>query len=241
MKIAMWSGPRNLSTAMMYAFAARGDCAIWDEPFYAPYLKATGAAHPLRDEIVAAHEADPKAVAVRCAGPVPGGQPHFYMKHMPHHMIAGFPLDWARACTNVFLIRHPARVVASYAKKREDPVLADLGYAQQAALFERIADWQGAAPVVIDSDDIRAEPGGMLWALCRAIGLPYTDKMLRWPAGGRPEDGVWAAHWYGAVHQSTGFDKAEGPLPELEGGYAKLAEAAMPAYERLVTARLKAR
>ncbi len=238
MKIAMWSGPRNLSTAMMYAFGARADCAVWDEPFYAPYLAATGADHPMRAEIVAVHETDPAAVAARCAGPVPGGRPHFYMKHMPHHMVAGFPLDWARGCANVFLIRHPARVVASYARKREGPALEDLGFLQQARLFDLFADWTGTAPVVIDSDDIRADPGAALRALCAALGLAFDPAMLGWPAGGRSEDGVWAAHWYGAVHRSTGFEAAEGPLPELTGDDARLAGAALPAYERLAGFRL---
>jgi hypothetical protein len=238
MKIAMWSGPRNLSTAMMYSFAARGDCAVWDEPFYAPYLKATGANHPMAAEIMAAHETDPEAVAARCSGSIPAENPHFYMKHMPHHMVDGFPMDWARDCVNVFLIRHPARVVASYARKLEGPSLADIGFVQQADLYDRIAAWQGKPPVVIDSDDIRNDPKGMMQALCDTIGLPWTEQMLHWPAGGHPEDGVWAAHWYGAVHRSTGFDGAEGPLPDLPGAYADLAKAALPSYRRLARARL---
>lgn len=238
MKIAMWSGPRNLSTAMMYAFAARGDCAVWDEPFYAPYLAATGADHPMAAEIIAAHEVDPARVAARCAGPGPADSPHFYMKHMPHHMLPGFPVDWARGCANVFLIRHPARVVASYARKRQGPELRDLGFLQQAALFDTIAGW-GTRPVVIDSDDIRANPEAALRALCTAIGLPFTPAMLHWPAGGRAEDGAWAAHWYGAVHRSTGFEAAEGPLPDLSGDYATLAEAALPFYEKLAAHRLR--
>ncbi|WP_343080394.1 HAD family hydrolase [Ostreiculturibacter nitratireducens] len=238
MRIAMWSGPRNLSTAMMYSFAARGDCAVWDEPFYAPYLAATGADHPMRAEIIAAHEADPEKVAARCLGSIPAEKPHFYMKHMPHHMLPGFPLDWAHECENVFLIRHPVRVVASYAKKREGPTLEDIGFVQQAELFNRIAQWIGRAPVVIDSYDIRQDPATMLERLCDAIGLSYTDKMLSWTAGGRPEDGVWASHWYGAVHRSTGFDAPEGTLPDLAPDYARLAEAALPYYEKLAAHRL---
>ncbi len=240
MKIAMWSGPRNLSTAMMYAFAARGDCAVWDEPFYAPYLAATGAEHPMRDEILAAHENDPAQVAARISGPSPQEQRLFYMKHMPHHMVAGFPLDWARDCVNVFLIRHPARVVASYLRKHENPTLGDIGFAQQAALFDRIADWQGERPLVIDSQDIRADPRAALSGLCAALGIDFTPDMLRWPAGGLPQDGVWARHWYGAVHRSTGFDQPEGPLPQLDGAGADLVEAALPYYEWLYQYRLAA-
>jgi len=232
MRIAMWSGPRNLSTAMMYAFGNRADFAIWDEPFYAPYLAATGIDHPMRTEILAAHETNPDKVAARCIGPVPGGKPHFYMKHMPLHMVEGFPLDWAADCVNVHLLRHPARVVASYAAKRENPTLDDIGFRQQVELFRRFPG------PVIDSADIRADPEGMLRALCAEIGLDFDPAMLHWPAGPRAEDGIWAAHWYGAVHRSTGFAGAEGPLPQLEGEVAALAEAALPYYEELAKLRI---
>jgi hypothetical protein len=227
MKIAMWSGPRNLSTAMMYAFAARGDCAVWDEPFYAPYLAATGADHPMRAQILAAHETDPARVAAACAGPVPDGQPHWYMKHMPHHMIAGFPLDWAEGCVNVHLIRHPARVIASYAEKRGEMTLEDIGFSQQVAL------WQALPGPVIDSADIRADPGRALAMLCAEIGLGFSDRMLHWPAGPKPYDGAWAAHWYNAVHRSTGFAGAEGPPPEVPEDRRALLDAALPMYEAM--------
>lgn len=223
----MWSGPRNLSTAMMYAFAARGDCAVWDEPFYAPYLAASGADHPMRDDILRAHEADPAAVAARCAGPVPDGAAHWYMKHMPHHMLPGFPLSWAGDCVNIHLIRHPARVIASYAEKRDDITLEDIGYPQQAQL------WQVLGGPVIAAEDIRADPARALGALCAEIGLTYRASMLAWPAGAKGFDGVWAAHWYHAVHRSTGFAGAEGPLPELPPNRAALLAAAMPIYEAM--------
>ncbi|MBY6202899.1 hypothetical protein KUV65_16115 [Maritalea mobilis] len=227
MKIAMWSGPRNLSTAMMYSFAARGDCAAWDEPFYAPYLAATGMDHPLAEEIVAAHEADPEKVAARCAGPIPDDKKHFYMKHMPHHMLPGFPLDWAEGCVNVHLIRHPARVIASYAVKRGSVTLDDIGFPQQLRL------WQALPGPVVDSADIRRNPREMLQKICVEIGLDFTDSMLRWPPGPRPYDGVWARHWYGAVHASTGFAEAEGPLPELPAELAPLLAQALPIYEEM--------
>lgn len=230
MRIAMWSGPRNLSTAMMYAFAARGDCAVWDEPFYAAYLAKTGQDHPLADEIIAAHEDDPQVVADRCLGSIPGEKPHFYMKHMPHHMVDGVPVDWARLVTNVFLIRHPARVIASYAAKRENPTLEDIGFSQQAALFETMRGW-GQEPVVVDSFDIRMNPEQSLRKLCDAIGLPFTLSMLKWEPGPRPYDGVWARHWYGAVWRSTGFAEPEGDLPEIPANLQPVLDAAMPFYE----------
>jgi hypothetical protein len=228
----MWSGPRNLSTAMMYAFGNRADFATWDEPFYAPYLAATGADHPMRDEIIAAHETDPMKVAQRCLDTIPAQKPHFYMKHMPHHMIAGFPLDWAKDCVNVHLIRHPARVIASYGAKRDEITLNDIGYVQQAALYDQVDG------IVIDSSDIRAAPEAMLKRLCAVIDLPFDPEMLHWNAGRRAADGVWAKHWYSAVHQSMGFAGAEGPLPDLDEAQEKMRHLAMPHYEKLAKHKL---
>ena len=238
MKIAMWSGPRNLSTAMMYAFAARGDCAVVDEPFYAAYLAATGLAHPMQQEVIASQSTDPLQVAADCIGPIPQGQSLFYQKHMTLHMIPGFPRDFMRDLTNVFLIRHPARVVASYAKKREGPTLADIGFQQQAQLFDQIADQLGHAPLVIDSADIRANPTRALSGLCAALGISFTEKMLHWPAGPKPYDGIWAPHWYNAVHRSTGFEDPEAALPDLAKHYADLVDQALPYYEKLTAHKL---
>lgn len=229
MRIAMWSGPRNLSTAMMYSFGARSDFAVMDEPFYAPYLATTRQDHPMRDAIITAHETDPAKVALACSD---GGNLHLYMKHMPHHMVAGFPLDWAKTCVNIHLIRHPARVIASYIAKREAPTLDDIGFVQQSRLFNEIGG------LVIDSTDIRAHPEMMLPALCAAIDLPFDPAMLKWSAGPKAEDGVWAAHWYGAVHQSTGFAGAEGALPTLTKNAADLCAAALPYYNEMSAKKL---
>ncbi len=232
MKIAMWSGPRNLSTAMMYAFGNRSDFAAWDEPFYAAYLKETGIDHPMREDILATTETDAGRVAEAIYGPVPDGKPHWYMKHMGFHMCDGFPLDWAVGCVNIHLIRHPARVVSSYAAKRERPTLRDIGFEQQVEIYERFPG------PVIDSFDVRQDPEGMLRKLCAEIGLEFDPAMLGWDAGPKPFDGAWAPHWYDAVHRSTGFAGAEGPLPELEGEAAGLAEAALPYYEAMFAHRL---
>jgi hypothetical protein len=238
MKIAMWSGPRNLSTALMYAFAARGDCAVWDEPFYGAYLNATHIDHPMKEAVIAAQNPDPLGVAAACVGSIPDGKPLFYQKHMTLHMIPAFDRAFMRALTNVFLIRHPARVVASYAKKREGATLADIGFTQQAELFDEVAGWMGRAPLVIDSADIRANPKRALSALCAALEIPFTDNMLHWPVGPKPYDGVWAPHWYNAVHASTGFEEPEGDLPDLSADYRRLVDQAMPHYERLAAYRL---
>lgn len=228
----MWSGPRNLSTAMMYAFGNRADFAVWDEPFYAPYLVATGADHPMRAEILKTHETDPAAVAARCIDTIQARKPHFYMKHMPHQMVDGFPLDWAKQCVNIHLIRHPARVIASYGAKREHVSAADLGFKQQVDIFTQLGG------IVIDSADIRADPEGKLRQLCEAINLSFDPAMLTWNVGSRAEDGVWAKHWYNAVHQSTGFAGAEGPLPELKGRDADLLAATLPHYDMLAAEKL---
>ena len=227
MRIAMWSGPRNLSTAMMYAFANRPDFAVWDEPFYAPYLSATGEDHPMANEIIATHEADPISVAARCVGAIPDEKQHLYMKHMPHHMCPEFPLDWARQCINVHLIRHPARVIASYGKKRAEITEHDIGFAAQAAIYNKLGG------IVIDSADIRANPKALLSRLCKLIDLPFDNAMLAWPSGPRSFDGIWARHWYGQVHKSTGFLDAEGPLPELDAAQKRLCEYAMPHFENM--------
>lgn len=232
MRIAMWSGPRNLSTAMMYAFGNRPDFAIWDEPFYAPYLAKTGYDHPMAAEIIAAHESDPEKVAERCLDTIPAQKPHFYMKHMPHHMIDGFPTVWAKECVNIHLIRHPARVIASYGVKRSDITDDDIGFRQQAELFDQIGG------IVIDSAKIRQDPENMLKKLCAAIDLPFDPAMLSWSAGPRADDGIWAAHWYNAVHKSTGFAGAEGDLPILTGRDVNLLENALPYYEKMAAHKI---
>ena len=238
MRIAMWSGPRNLSTALMYSFAARGDCAALDEPFYGAYLAATGINHPMRDAVIASQSTDPAAVAAQCLGPIPAGHSLFYQKHMTMHMIPEFDRGFIAGLTHVFLIRHPARVIASYARKREAPDLADIGFVQQAELFDQVAQMQGAAPLVVDSSDIRRAPRETLTRLCAALGIPFTETMLRWPAGPKPIDGIWAPHWYDEVWKSTGFGAAEGDLPHLSAEFEALCEAALPYYQRLTPHRI---
>ncbi|MEM9433322.1 MAG: HAD family hydrolase [Pseudomonadota bacterium] len=225
-RIAMWSGPRNLSTAMMYAFGNRADTSAMDEPFYAAFLKHSGVQHPMHQEIRSKCNADPTKVAAACANPN-AGKPISYQKHMCHHMLPEFPLDWARHCTNVFLIRHPSRVVASYAKKYP-PEFRDLGFERQVELFRELN-----GQIVIDSADIRANPKPMLEKLCAKLEIPFDPAMLTWPAGPKVFDGIWASHWYGEVHRSSGFAGPEGPLPDLPVELASLYEKAMPYYEEM--------
>ena len=202
-----------------------------DEPFYAAYLAETGSDHPMRDAVLASQSRDTREVAESLILPVL--EPIFYQKHMTHHMLPDWPLDWMKQVQNVFLIRHPARVVASYAAKREAPRLDDIGFVQQAKIMERVEK-----PIVVDASDIRLDPAAMLQRLCAALGIAWTEKMLSWPAGGHASDGVWAAHWYGAVHRSTGFAGPEEPLPEVTGPLAELVDAAMPFYEAMAAHKI---
>lgn len=237
-RIAMWSGPRNLSTAMMYAFGARADCAVWDEPYYAAYLLETGLTHPMRDDILAKWPHDPVEISKRLIGPIPNRKSVYYQKHMTQHMLPAFDRSWMQDVTNVFLIRHPARVIASYHAKRESPTLADIGLREQAEIFDQVAQQLGHAPVVIDSADIRANPEAMLRALCGAIGLPFDPAMLNWAKGGHPDDGPWAPHWYPAVWNSTGFADVEGPLPDIDDSLQDILASAMPFYNQLETVKV---
>jgi len=232
MQIACWSGPRNLSTAMMYSFGARADFGVWDEPYYAAYLHHSGLDHPMGAAIMAADETDTDKLAQRCAMPDPAGHTHFYQKHLCHHMLGEFDTSWMNTARHVFLIRHPARVLASYAKKRENPTLNDIGFTQQTLLFDQAASL-GLHPVVVDSFDVRRDPKAALTRLCEAIGLPFDPAMLEWNKGGHPSDGVWASHWYDAVHNSTGFAGPEGPLPKLEPALQDICEQALPHYNAM--------
>lgn len=242
-RIAMWSGPRNISTAMMRAFENRADTAVWDEPFYAAYLKETGLAHPMRSEILSAHETDWRKVAAATGGPVPDDAAVFYQKHMTHHMIDTIGRDWMdhEDMRHAFLIRDPESVIASYAAKREVVTLDDIGFRQQAELFDRVADALGSAPPVIDSSDVLADPKAMLGKLCALLGIPFDPAMLAWSSGRRASDGVWASHWYHAVEASTGFAPARTlvSFDDLDDAHKPVAQAARSHYERLTVWKIR--
>lgn len=238
-RIAMWSGPRNVSTAMMRAFENRADTAVVDEPFYAAYLADTGLDHPMREAVLAAQPTDWREVVAGLLGPAPGGAAIFYQKHMTHHMRPGFGRDWIGDCRNAFLIRDPAEVLASYVEKRAEVTLDDIGVVQQAELFEREADRLGQAPPVVRGADVLEDPEGTLTALCAALRIPFDRAMLSWPAGRRDSDGVWAPAWYDAVERSTGFaPPRERPPAPLTEPLRRLADQARPYYARLLAHRL---
>ena len=234
--LAMWSGPRNISTAMMYAFGNRGDCVAWDEPFYAFSLIHHGNDHPMRNEIVAANDSDWDVLVARCLAPA--AKPIFYQKHMTHHMLQGYDRAWIGKLRNAFLIRSPERVLASYARKWSEVSLRDIGFVEQAEIFDMVAQREGKAPPVIDAEDVLENPRAVLAKLCGACGIAFDEAMLRWPSGPKAFDGVWARHWYNAVWASTGFAKPEPSAIELPAPLAKIADAARPYYEKLREFRL---
>jgi hypothetical protein len=239
-RIAMWSGPRNISTAMMRSFGARPDTAVVDEPFYAAYLACTKLEHPMREAVLASQPTDPRAVVTALLGPVPEGKPVYYQKHMTHHMLEGFDRGWMAQVRNAFLIRDPRAVLTSYVQKRSEVTLADIGIVQQHELFDCEADRLGKAPPVIESEDILRDPASMLARLCASLDIGYTDAMLHWPAGRRATDGVWAPAWYAAVERSTGFAKTqERPDRVLPTELESLAAAAQTHYEALARHRIR--
>jgi len=229
----MWSGPRNISTAMMRAWENRPDTVVVDEPFYAAFLARTGLDHPARDEVVASQPTEIDEVVDGLRAPLPDGLTVHYAKHMTHHLAPDQDLGWAREFRNVLLIRDPAEVVASYVKSREACEPDDIGLLQQVALLDQLE-----GPPVIDAADFLRGPETYLRWLCDWLGIPFTDAMLAWPAGPRDSDGVWAPHWYDAVRASTGFAPYRPRQVDLDAHDAAVSLACRPAYERLRTIRV---
>ena len=238
LRIAMWSGPRNISTAMMRAFENRPDTEVWDEPFYGHYLYKTGIPHPGADEVIADQGTDWKDIAGRCLGDPPGGSPIFYQKQMTMHLLPGMERDWIRGLTNCFLIRRPNEVVASYGRVRSDVTFDDVGFRQQAELFDYVIKVTRAMPLVIDSRDFLMNPEPMLKAICQRLGIAYRSEMISWPPGQRDSDGVWGPHWYDSVWRSTSFEPYTEKNPQLEPTLHAVAEESEPYYQALYQHRL---
>jgi len=238
--IAMWSGPRNISTAMMRAFENRPDADVWDEPMYGHYLQQTQIAHPGAAEVIANQGTDWKKIAQQCQRNSPNNKPVFYQKHMTMHLLPDMSRDWLHALQNCFLIRHPEQVVASYGAVRPDLTLDDIGFVQQAELFDYVRARQDDVPPVIDSIAFLENPEGMLRALCQRLNIEFTPKMLDWPAGPRDSDGVWGKYWYNSVWKSTGFARGQAREARLSPVFQKIADAALPYYEALRVHQLHA-
>jgi hypothetical protein len=238
LRLAMWSGPRNISTALMRSWGNRDDCVVVDEPLYAHYLAATKKPHPGAAEVIAAGEADWRKVAFQLTNEV-AEKPIFYQKHMTHHLLPTMGREWLADLTHAFLIRHPREVLASYVKIVETPELEDTGFPQQAELFEWAWKHTGRVPPVIDAADVLRDPRRVLGLLCDALGVSFQEAMLSWPPGPRATDGVWAKYWYAEVEKSTGFRPYQPrhiELPErLEAIYAECLED----YELLYPHRLR--
>lgn len=239
-RIAMWSGPRNISTAMMRAWGDRPDTSVVDEPFYAFYLQRTNADHPGREEVVATGEADWRKVVERLtSNSVPDGKRIFYQKHMTHHLLPEIDRGFLRRLTNCFLIRDPAEVIASYLKKNYDPAIEDLGFVQQEAIFDYVSAETGATPPVADARDVQENPARILRLLCDAVGVEFTDAMLSWPSGIRETDGAWAKYWYAEVEKSTGFRPPKAQQREVPEKLRDLHARCAKIYDRLREHRLR--
>lgn len=237
-RIAMWSGPRNISTALMRAWENRADATVWDEPLYAHYLTVTGIAHPDAQRIAEHYDADWRRVTAALVGPVPGGRRVWYQKHMAHHLIPEIDdRAWIDGLTNVFLIREPAEMLASLVHNLPEPQLSDTGLPQQVRLFDELRA-RGREPPVLDSRDVLEDPERQLRALCDAVGVPFDDAMLSWPAGRRETDGIWGEHWYASVERSTGFAPYRPKTEPLARELVPLLERCRPYYEHLHAHRL---
>jgi hypothetical protein len=238
LRIAMWSGPRNISTAMMRSFENRADCTVTDEPFYGCYLSRTGIDHPMAADVMADMDCDFTRVARTLAGPVPGGAAIWYQKHMSLHMLPGDDLSWSDDMVHCFLIRDPDAMVASYTQKRETPSVADFGFERLWQLFEQVSSRSGNVPPVLDAKDVLSDPKRSLTALCKAIGIAFDPAMLSWPPGRRDSDGIWAPVWYQSVEQSTGFLPYQPKPVSLSLALQAIADECRPYYDRMAAHRL---
>ena len=231
-RIAMWSGPRSISTALMRSFENRPDTFVTDEPFYAHYLKKTGIDHPLRNEVMENNNTDWNRVANEIIGTIPKGKDIWYQKHMAQHIFPGCDMKWVGKLQNCILIRNPRKVIYSYSKKYEISSISQLGYNQQINLFNMLNE-MGAPPLILDADDILKNPKQMLKLLCEKLSIQFYDKMLTWPSGKRESDGIWGQHWYGSVEASNGFlpyTKEKGDLPNK---YKDIYKACLESYQQL--------
>jgi hypothetical protein len=228
----MWSGPRNISTALMRSWENRADSLVVDEPLYAHFLAATGIDHPGREDVLRVGETDWHTVVERLLGPLPPGVAVYYQKHMAHHLVADVERDWIASLTNVLLIRDPREVVASYLRSREQVTATDIGLIQQTVLYDELAASVGPPPV-IDAADFLRHPELFLRRLCRLADVEYVPEMLSWPAGPRATDGVWGPYWYSAVWRSTGFAPYEAREVTLDPAAERVVDETRPAYERL--------
>lgn len=232
-RIAMWSGPRNISTAMMRSWGSRADTYVTDEPYYAHYLRHVEVDHPGKNEVLASQQNDWRKVAEWLTGPAPEGKAIWYQKHMAQHFLPGMAGAWMAALRHALLIREPQYVIASFVKVVGKPVLRDTGFPQLLDLYRRISAMNGRPPPVVDSANILRDPRQALSRLCEALGVAFDAAMLHWHSGARETDGVWAKYWYHAVESSTGFQPYRPHQVELSPDLQQLYEECLPYYEEL--------
>jgi len=238
--IAMWSGPRNISTALLRAWENRWDTVVCDEPLYGQYLLKTKAPHPGTEKVVTCQETDWRKVVSWLSGPIPNGKRIFYQKHMAHHLLPEIERDWFPQFFHCILIRNPHEMLTSLLKIFPEPRLPDTAFPQQVDLFHYLKNTLGQAATIIDSRDILENPEWMLRALCSKIGVPFSKSMLHWPAGGRDTDGVWAKHWYSNVEKSTTFEPYRPREEVVPAPFTKLLQQCQNLYEELYEHRLTA-
>ena len=230
LRIAMWSGPRNISTALMRSWENRADCSVLDEPLYAAFLARTGLEHPGRISILKSQPTNWEEALARLTAPC--STPIQYQKHMSHHVPNDADLDWMADLQHVFLIRDPAEVLASYVIRRSAVTPEDLGFLQQLRLIEHLQRLNQTV-TVLDSADLLQNPERRLTQLCRLLGVPFDDAMLTWPAGPRDSDGVWARYWYDAVEASTGFAPYRPRNPSISAVYQPVLDTLLPTWHQL--------
>lgn len=239
-RVAMWSGPRNISTAMLRSWGARPDTIVCDEPLYAHYLHVTqDRRHPMYDEILASHEADLARVTEKLTGPLPPGKSVFYQKHMAQHLLPDVDRTWTDSLTNCLLIRDPAAVLASFVQLLPNPTPRDLGFPQQIELLERWLATHDDPPPIIESSDVLRDPPAMLASICDRVGVPYTKAMLSWAPGIPATDGVWSAHWYDKVAKTTGWGPYHETKPVVPDSVREVLKECQPLYDRLFEMRVR--
>ena len=238
-RIAMWSGPRNISTALLRSWGNRRDTYVCDEPLYAHYLSRTGYDHPGADQIIAHHETDWRKVVSWLTGPIPDGKTVFYQKQMAHHLIDSVERDWIYGLNNCILIREPLEMLTSLLKIYPEAGLLDTGLPQQLELVDELERRNGRKPLIIDSRDLLGAPGAYLEAICAEVGIGFSEDMLRWPKGPRDTDGVWARHWYSRVYETTGFVPFRSKGETLDDDKRDLLDRCNDIYSTLYEARLR--
>jgi hypothetical protein len=239
LRIAMWSGPRNISTALMRSWGNRTDTFVCDEPFYAHFLRETRRNHPDADLVIANQENDWRKVVTWLTGPVPEGKSIFYQKQMSHHLLPHIDRGWLGLVSNCFLIREPREVITSYIKKAPDPELMDTGFPQLAEIFSWVRKHTAETPPVVDARDVLEDPRWLLGLLCDALGVAFSEAMLCWPPGPRATDGIWAKHWYAEVWHTTSFQPYKPKLDAVPEHLRTVYDQCCTYYELLYRHRLR--